>query len=282
MWAALAAAALLAGPLPATARTPPPVTAAGNATTEADASAVDAAAGAGASAVGAAAGAGAAGLGDREVWSARQVNDDVVEVGVYTPGDGVTPQELYRELDRQGVRGLRRPAAARAGQCRLGTAYALEDGRCPPIRWAWAGYPDPQVHFRDRTPRAWPVKEAVRAWNRAPGVDSHWTDRGCPRERRHCVEVRSGDFGSGWAGNTTYRMTMGRNFVDGSVLVRLNDRYATSTADRRSTACHELGHALGVGHNTSTASCMYPVDNALDRTQPHRGDVDLLRRVIYP
>ncbi|GGJ83915.1 hypothetical protein GCM10010123_12000 [Pilimelia anulata] len=216
-----------------------------------------------------------------EVWAVAPAGEDVIEVSVYTPGDGVTPDELYRELSGQGVRGLRPPGAG-SPNCRIRTAYALDDGKCPPIRWTWSGYADPQVYFRDRTPANWPVREAVNGWNRSPGVDSFWTGGACPRARKHCVEVRSGDFGKGWAGNTTFKMTMGRNFIDGTVLVRLNDRYANGAADRRSTACHELGHALGVGHNTSTASCMYAVDTASDPTQPHASDIDLLRRVIYP
>jgi hypothetical protein len=38
--------------------------------------------------------------------------------------------------------------------------------------------------------------------------------------------------------------------------VHLNNRYLTSSAARRKTACHELGHALGLGHRRTGRTCM--------------------------
>jgi hypothetical protein len=37
----------------------------------------------------------------------------------------------------------------------------------------------------------------------------------------------------------------------------VNDVSATATAQKWQTACHELGHVLGLFHNTSTSSCLY-------------------------
>jgi hypothetical protein len=38
--------------------------------------------------------------------------------------------------------------------------------------------------------------------------------------------------------------------------IHLNNRYLTSSAARRKTACHELGHAVGLGHRTIGRTCM--------------------------
>ena len=47
-------------------------------------------------------------------------------------------------------------------------------------------------------------------------------------------------------------------FIDGKVTIYLNDRTTPNTyAARRSVACHEMGHALGMAHNLSLPSCMY-------------------------
>ena len=38
--------------------------------------------------------------------------------------------------------------------------------------------------------------------------------------------------------------------------LHLNDRHLSSAAARRKTACHELGHALGLGHRRTGRTCM--------------------------
>ncbi|WP_344171448.1 hypothetical protein [Pilimelia columellifera] len=223
---------------------------------------------------------------DVEVVAVRPLPGGRLERTSYRAAPGVTARQLRERLTRDGVRGIADPSALTATEdpysCFLGTAYALDNGRCPPIRWTWAGYYDPQVYFRDRTGPAWPVRETVRDWNQAVGIDSYWTTGACPDDR-HCVNVHSADYGgTGWSGATSFTITYGRNFVDGTVVVRLNDRYATGAADRRSSTCHELGHALGVGHNLSQASCMFAKDTNANPTRPHPSDFNLLRRVIYP
>ena len=223
---------------------------------------------------------------DGHVWSVRPQADGSVAYTAYRPAPGVSAARLYRLLAAQGVPGLLDPATAATPltvACAYGTAYAFNGGMCPPARWRWNGYSDPQVYFRDHTPAAWPVRASVTEWNRAVGVDSYWTTGPCPTSGRHCVHVWSGNYGTtGWTGNTSYRLDSSRFFIDGSVWVELNDYYAASTVDRRNTACHELGHALGVGHNLADASCMYATDVPSNPQYPHSSDYNLLRYVLYP
>ncbi|HWH00906.1 MAG TPA: hypothetical protein VNV66_16690 [Pilimelia sp.] len=224
------------------------------------------------------------GPGDGHVYAVRPRDNGVVEYAVYTPAQGVTPAQLYQRLKEQGVHGLRDPQTPLAAYaCTYGTARALDNGYCPPARWRWNGFADPQVYFRDFTPDAWPVRESVADWNRAYGVDSYWTLGSCPTGGRHCVGVHAANYGAnGWNGLTVYSLDSGRYFIDGSVVINFNTYYAATAADRRNSTCHEIGHALGVGHNLSTASCVYSPDIWSNPQYPHSSDYNLLRYVIYP
>jgi predicted Zn-dependent protease len=63
------------------------------------------------------------------------------------------------------------------------------------------------------------------------------------------------------------------------MVTRLNDSYPGTAAERRNTVCHEAGHALGLGHSTWTASCMY--GTRMSTQLPSRDDFAMLPR-IYP
>ncbi|WP_157577096.1 zinc metalloprotease [Saccharomonospora iraqiensis] len=116
----------------------------------------------------------------------------------------------------------------------------------------------------------------MRTWNQSPGIDLFWTQSSCPR---HCVPVHSGNYGdTGWASLTSYDYWPETNeFDDGTMTVQLNDYYQPW---RRNLACHELGHAIGLGHNTSRSSCLWSVN--IERRTPHSDDFAALRYDIYP
>jgi predicted Zn-dependent protease len=82
-------------------------------------------------------------------------------------------------------------------------------------------------------------------------------------------------------GLTTYQVGSNNNFVDGKVFVRLNDYpYVVNAAGHRQAACHEQGHALGMGHNTSTSSCLYfQITNATGSQGPNNDDFSLIAGV---
>lgn len=201
---------------------------------------------------------------------------NLVEVTVYDVAEGFTPAQLVDKLRRTGVDARVAPAvppvsgvhAAGANDCALGLANAInfnhptEAIRCPnPAHWTNNGYADPQVRFNDHTSAAWPVSKAVYSWNQTPGIDSSYLYNSCPfKAGARCIDVFSDDYGdSGWNGLTSFRLATDRSgrFIESATRVQLNDHYAPNSAQRRRTACHELGHALGLGHTQSLASCMH-------------------------
>ncbi|MBV7700149.1 matrixin family metalloprotease [Streptomyces sp. TRM70350] len=218
-----------------------------------------------------------------DVYAVKQHADGTTSVAVYRPAPGVTAGTLAKKLKATGVQGVQAPApgdvTTLALPCSYGSARTLE---CSPVRWAHNGYADPQVYFLDHTSSAWPMTAVVPKWHESVGIDSYyrWYTAGCPGGGRHCVHAYSSNYGNtGWTGVTYYRYNASRYFIDGSVSMQLNDYYGGTAAQRRNTACHEAGHVLGLGHGTSTSSCMY--SSRTSTTVPNADDFALLPR-IYP
>jgi predicted Zn-dependent protease len=69
-------------------------------------------------------------------------------------------------------------------------------------------------------------------------------------------------------------------FVEG-VNSQLNDYYAYTTSELQQDACHETGHALGMGHNYYKTSCMYGSIAPDASRYPAAGDYTILTQV-YP
>ncbi len=206
-------------------------------------------------------------------------------VTFYQPAPGVSDTQLYQKLKERGVSGLVDPAAGDTvgtrdvNTCAWGSATTAA---CPQIHWTRNGYSHPQVYFVDHSGDAWPVTAAVPVWNRAQGVDSWYRWANCPGKRgTHCVHVWSDDYGDiGWVGLTNIVWNSNRDLVDGDVYVLLNDYYSYLGANRRrKSTCHELGHALGMGHNSSANSCL--IQGAYEPLWPNGDDFALIHDV-YP
>jgi predicted Zn-dependent protease len=91
------------------------------------------------------------------------------------------------------------------------------------------------------------------------------------------VNVYSGNYGNnGWVGLTARTLNPAQTYY-ASASVKLNDYYGGATeALHWNPACHELGHVLGLGHNASSASCMYYMQSS--NKYPTSDDRNLLQR----
>ncbi len=217
------------------------------------------------------------------VYVTGKAKDGTVSVTIYDPAEGVSPDQLRDMLRRSGVTGVlakgQEPPTAQPGQkvnqplacLSYGTAREWCDHR-----WSYGAYRDPQVYFLDHTSSAWPVTAAVNDWYQAVGIDAYyrWHTAGCPGGT-HCVHVYNGAYGAtGWYGLTSWSPG-----TQGPVTVKLNDSYSLTANQHRTIACHELGHALSLNHNTSTSSCLY--SGTYISLRPNGDDYNLLPR-IYP
>jgi hypothetical protein len=146
----------------------------------------------------------------------------------------------------------------------------------------------PRIWFRDYTGTQWPVSAAATEWNRSTVIDVGRINRdaSCPSDT-HCVSVtewnRPDDSEHHYCGKTYITLVNGSQFSDNTWIELNNTGFNNGwcNAGRRGTACHELGHALGVDHNGSTTSCMYGKSISGRSTVPNSDDFSLLFYVIY-
>jgi Matrixin len=214
-----------------------------------------------------------------EVESSEILSDGSVAVTTYTPAPGVTPEELATALREDGEPNVEvidhedgqdhnRAAAAAGPSADACSWYAARSITCPNSFWANHSFADPRVRFNDHTSAAWPVTNAVYKWNQTPNIDSYYLRNSCPFQAgARCVDVYSGNYGaSDWVGLATRKYDPGTpqsgRFAEQGHFVQLNDYYNPgSSFTRNNVATHELGHILGLGHNTSSNDVLYYVAN---------------------
>lgn len=133
--------------------------------------------------------------------------------------------------------------AAAAGAVTLLAAPASASVEGP--TWNHAPHTFGNVEVEDHTGTLWPVTTATSTW----GSGYHYGR--CHSSQ--CVRVYETDDGAnGVVGAThysSYETTAGERF--GSVAIYMNDYYGRrfSPAQRAEAITHELGHALGLGHD---------------------------------
>ncbi len=154
--------------------------------------------------------------------------------------------------------------SSRRTSARLATAFVLALALVPNtasahhgrgIRWA----APPVVGVGDCTQARWQpaVRAAVADWDRTHGLSVRRVRCGKGR-----FSVRSGYFHRSWSGLASPRSSGG--LIQSIEGVWIENRYS-----RTSVVCHELGHALGLGHWYSPASCMHPGPSRAARPRAH-------------
>ena len=129
----------------------------------------------------------------------------------------------------------------------------------------------PETIWVDSTaPAGWHVRQAVLTWNK--GLTTAKLRLGPCREGAECIHVKQ----VGYLAPSDGRLTLGRtsSFFGSSPTIRLNaDAIGQVPASVfQVAACHEIGHALGVEHNPSTASCMHATIGAGVPARPDAAD----------
>ncbi|MEJ3747793.1 matrixin family metalloprotease [Actinomycetes bacterium KLBMP 9797] len=217
------------------------------------------------------------------VVSTTENADGTVLERVFLPAPGVAPDDLAVTLTASGVPNVsvrtEGDVTAQAAACASGTARSWPSSTTCFVKWAYKGAVRPTIHFLDRTSAVWPVGRAVTEWNKTSGIDSirRTPSAGCG-SNAHCVEVVSANYGnSGWMGETWRHLNAAQTYHT-NVAVYLNDYYHNNETDRWETACHELGHVLGLWHNTSKNSCLYASDGPGVSKYPSASDRALITR----
>lgn len=211
----------------------------------------------------------------------READGTVIET-TYTPAPDITTTDLAGRLTASGAPNvsIRREGdvSAQAAACSLGTARTWPSSATCFVRWSKNGAVRPVIDFVDHSSSKWPVGRAVTEWNKTSGIDSIYrpASSGCDGAPTHCVSVTSGNYGdTGWVGLTSRSLNSAQTYYT-SANVKLNDYYGGTEAEHWNGACHELGHVLGLDHNTSTGSCLYYVRTS--QKYPHADDRKLLER----
>lgn len=157
--------------------------------------------------------------------------------------------------------------------------------------WSDGSQPRAYVTISDFTPSGWPVLAATNTWATEPNIDVYYNFGGCGGTG-HCVDVR--------LKNMAETCNQLRGFMDPAYsnghysqdsIVRFNDACSASqftNQNRRSIACHELGHVMGLAHELNLSlseSCMVVPNNPpnwVNRTElPSNHDFNVLHNTIY-
>jgi predicted Zn-dependent protease len=136
-------------------------------------------------------------------------------------------------------------------------ALALSLAGCGPAAW-----PNSTIYVENHAGRAWPVRTAVQQWDAGLHVSVQY---GACRAGAGCIRVYEAKLGLDRTGQTD--MEYAEPGVMSKAVVTFNSEYdfladaadpgLMDTAELLSTACHELGHALGIAeHSTDPTSCM--------------------------
>jgi predicted Zn-dependent protease len=170
-------------------------------------------------------------------------------------------------------------AAAVAAVVMLAITPQASATPCCAIGWHWYRASTPfNVTVLMSVTSGWvkPVMGAAADWTAsdvlnmttAVGNTSRSARINCSYTGNYTVHICNANYGNtGWAGLTQAVVNSRHHIV--KIRIRVNDA-TTPAAYRRLVSCHELGHSIGLGHNTRTSSCMRPGTGS----RPHPDAID--------
>jgi hypothetical protein len=164
------------------------------------------------------------------------------------------------------------PATAASDVAAAGPADHMIDGG---VHWERSNTATAQVYFIDHTSVRWPVSASARTWNQTDRLGTYWRSpsQGCPGSNVGCVPVTEVSLpNAGWHGSTSMAW-QGDHFTQ--VSIKLNTAVTTTSSQKRSVACHELGHAIGLDHQRVNDSCM--TDGAVFPLYPNGHDFEKIK-----
>jgi hypothetical protein len=130
------------------------------------------------------------------------------------------------------------------------------------------------VYIEDHTGTGWPVREATRVWDASTDLSVRY---GQCRAHAVCVRVYEGWYGrTGHAADTILAPS---GALRGAT-IRFNNSYRQNAHNRRQAACHEQGHALGLGHSPGEGSCMYYKETADASLYPSAQDKAMINALV--
>jgi hypothetical protein len=212
---------------------------------------------------------------------------------IFSDGDSVTkvhklPDGGTEYITATLARGAKAPVLASntvldpgGPGCSINGANAWHD-LCGINRVHWAGT-HPTVYFIDHTGPAWPVYEAAVQWNYSTAIDAVYRSgsSGCPWSSASCVHVsENNDPNLDCAGIFTW-VGCTRVLADGNNIIYfaesiMNNLHSHGYSENQIATCHEEGHALGLGHNWYTSSCMYRYVTSPTSRYPSSADYQML------
>lgn len=130
------------------------------------------------------------------------------------------------------------------------------------------------IYVNDHTGPYWPVGRSSSSWNYGGSVRLIY-GRSC-RAGYPCIHVYSKWSSSAYIGTVYYAYSNGIIY---SAKITMNRRFNSSSYWlRKGATVHELGHAIGLNHDTYKTSVMY---YRVSRSSPSSYDYGVVRREYY-
>lgn len=119
------------------------------------------------------------------------------------------------------------------------------------VTWSHAARHWPVVYVENHTDSRWSVATSVRAWGSGLRV-------GACRSGAGCIRITSPARGKAAPMGQSLISVTGRRITGVTIEMNASDE-AQPAAVRKVAAAHELGHALGLGHDKSHHGVMGPI-----------------------